>query len=439
MFKSILASVLAVVLSLSLLAACSSSKSEPTPPEPEDTQEQAPVPEAQDEPEEAPAEVPDASEPEEEPAEVSEPSEPEPAPEPAAPEAEEPLLRLEPWGEAPGDLFSALFDPEHDGAVIDRVLLPEQFDPAMIETYTFYSNVTFTGAEAIAEEVLEAGKNPGLGVRALHEQGITGAGVNVAIIDGLLPTDHPEFAENIVACYDSYEDSQFPMHSSVVTSFLLGDTTGVAPDANLYYASAPTYEMDATYFADCLDWIVAQNAALPDGEKIRVVSVSAAPQEGYYDNGELWTEVVARATEAGILVIDCRTDRSTGFVHSSYPDPNDRENPEACTPGYPSEVFDDFSDPFYDGMIFAPASYRTSALEFAEGQNLYAYWGEGGQSWAVPYVAGVLALGWVVNPSLDAQTMRQLLFDSCYINESGNHMIDPVAFIEAVRQTVSAS
>jgi hypothetical protein len=42
------------------------------------------------------------------------------------------------------------------------------------------------------EALLELGKNPGLGVRSLHAEGITGAGVSIAIIDQPLLTSHVE-------------------------------------------------------------------------------------------------------------------------------------------------------------------------------------------------------------------------------------------------------
>jgi len=48
------------------------------------------------------------------------------------------------------------------------------------------------------EYILEAAKNPGLGVRALHEQGITGKGVSVAIIDFPMFYDHPEYHGNLI-------------------------------------------------------------------------------------------------------------------------------------------------------------------------------------------------------------------------------------------------
>ena len=41
--------------------------------------------------------------------------------------------------------------------------------------------------------VLERNANPGLGVRQLHAQGVTGRGVGIAIIDRFLLVDHQEY------------------------------------------------------------------------------------------------------------------------------------------------------------------------------------------------------------------------------------------------------
>src|ERR1044071_4103035 len=40
-----------------------------------------------------------------------------------------------------------------------------------------------------ALKIMETGKDPGLGMRALHEQGVTGKGVGIAIIDQTLLVD----------------------------------------------------------------------------------------------------------------------------------------------------------------------------------------------------------------------------------------------------------
>ncbi len=72
------------------------------------------------------------------------------------------------------------------------------------------------------------------------------------------------------------------MHGPAVASLLAGKTIGVAPDAaNIYYAAWPSWLMDSRYAADALDWVLEQNEALPEGEKIPIVSVSAAPVPRY--------------------------------------------------------------------------------------------------------------------------------------------------------------
>lgn len=55
---------------------------------------------------------------------------------------------------------------------------------------------------------------------------------------------------------------------------------------------------------------------------------------------------------------------------------------------------------------------------------------------AVPYVAGVLAMGFQVNPELDSETIKNLLYESCWINDYGNYMINPVEFIKLVKETL---
>lgn len=315
----------------------------------------------------------------------------------------------------------------------------ELFDPEDLSTLRFESNMVFEGSEELAEQIMEAAKDPGLGVRALHEQGITGEGVNVAIIDQNLLLDHPEYADRVAAYYDSgcqTPEGTGSMHGPAVLSLLAGETVGVAPGAKVWFAAAPSWKMDAAYYADCLYWIIEQDRALPEGEKIRLVSVSAAPEgDGdWYINGDQWTEAVAAAEAEGIMVIDCRSTAETGFVFSSYGDPNFPEDVTKYQPGYKRKDGNDYTDEYWADKLFAPASFRTTAQEYVEGLYIYTYWGSGGRSWSVPYVAGVLALGWQMDPDLDAQTMKELLFQSAWVNKSGCHMIDPTAFIEAVRE-----
>lgn len=283
------------------------------------------------------------------------------------------------------------------------------------------------------DEILEKAKNPGLGVRKLHEEGITGKGVNVAIIDQPMYLDHPEFEGKVKAYRDFGCGSQSSMHGPAVASLLVGDTIGTAPGADLYFAAVPSWLGDSAYFAQALEWIVEENSKLPENDKIRAVSVSAAPSGNgtpFSINNELWDEAVRKAEEAGIAVLDCTSHH--GFVAPCYYNGGDPEEPSSYKGGFPSEKF-------FNRMpdhIFVPTSPRTTAEEYVKGEYKYQYTGQGGLSWGIPYCTGVMAMGWQINPDLTWEQMIDLLFESAYKANEGTPIIDPPAFIESVKQTV---
>ena len=301
-----------------------------------------------------------------------------------------------------------------------------------IKTYRYSDDAVFEGAEDYAMEILENAKDPGLGIRKLHETGITGEGVNVAIIDQNLVTSpyHPEYDGKIVKYHDigtGHDGSLGSMHGPAVASLLVGETTGVAPNANLYYVAVPSWTGDSQYFADALYWIIEENNNLPENEKIRVVSISAQPSgEGtpYTQNLESYTEAVEAATAAGILVMDCRVGFDSGFIGAAYNGGGDIND---CVPGYPGGKI-----VFPPNYIHVPNSMRTMAEHFNPDEISYAYWGQGGLSWGMPYAAGVLALGWQVDPTLGNDEIVQILYDTCYVNDDGAHIINPPAFIEYI-------
>lgn len=424
--------LLAVLLLAALFSACGGEQAEN--PGSSTPQTVSPAPEDSDAPDNTP-------EPSDEPTPSdAAPSETVSAPQEIDPDAiylsEGDMPKLERWSE----LFNILTDRGmwHNFRYFDSKIYvaKELFDPADLATFRIESYMVFEGSEEQAEELIEAGKNPGLGVRSLHEQGITGEGVNVAIIDQNLLLDHPEYAGNVAAYYDSgceQPEDAGSMHAPAVLSLLAGKSLGVAPGAKVWFAAIPDKE-DAAYYADCLNWIIEQNRALPEGEKIRVVSVSAAP--GEWENGSQWDEAVTAAKAEGVLILDCASTNETGFVFAGYSDPDFPEDVTKCTPGFP-DMDNNFSGIYWTSKLFVPSSFRTTAQEYVAGLYIYTYWGNGGRSWSIPYAAGVLALGWQVNPELDAQTMMDLLLQSAYVNEEGCHIIDPPAFIELVRATVA--
>lgn len=309
--------------------------------------------------------------------------------------------------------------------------------PALPATLTFNEKTVWAKADKMPKgrsprQLLRDAMNPGLGVRELQSEGITGKGVNVAIIDQPLYRGHPEFAGKIIAYHDVGCGSESSMHGPAVASLLVGTNCGVAPDARLYYVAAPSWTRDSAYQAKALDWIVEQNKKLGNAEKIRVVSVSAAPSgpgSPFEKNQSMWDSASDRAEAAGILILDCT--QHHGFIGPCYYDATEPENVAKCRPGFPSrpsrligEVRQRAS-----GEVLVPCSPRTVAEEYDRGQCSYQYCGQGGLSWSIPYCAGVLALGWQLRPDLSAEQMRDILVRSAYLGS----VINPKEFVRMVK------
>jgi serine protease AprX len=306
----------------------------------------------------------------------------------------------------------------------------------LIHTLTFNNKTVWPADDKLPagqkpQMILKDAMNPGLGVRQLHEQGITGKGVNVAIIDQPLFLDHPEFKGKIVEYFDTGCGSESSMHGPAVASLLVGTNCGTAPGARLYYAAAPSWLGDSAYYAKALEWIIEKNAGLSDGDKIRAVSVSAAPSgrgSPFSKNNQLWEMARSRALEEGILVLDCTTDY--GFISSCWCDPNDPESIAKCKPGFPG-----MTGRYRSDKLLTPCSVRTTAEHYEKDKVGYQYTGRGGLSWGIPYATGVLALGWQINPDLTAARAKELLFESAYSTAEGQKIINPGKFVELVKNT----
>ncbi len=307
--------------------------------------------------------------------------------------------------------------------------------PELAATLTFNQKTVWPKAMPAGADparILANAMNPGLGVRQLHEQGITGKGVSVAIIDQPLYQDHPEFRGKIAAYHDVGCQSESSMHGPGVASLLVGTECGTAPGARLYYVAAPSWTADTAYQAKALDWLVEQNANLPAAEKIRVVSVSAAPSgtgSPFKQNKELWDAACERAEAAGMMVLDCT--QHHGFIWPCFYDAADPENVAKCKAGFPGRPFSANKAT----RLLVPCSPRTTAEEYVKGQCEYQYCGRGGLSWGIPYCAGVLAMGWQVRPELTPQQMRELLFASACRTTEGGSIINPPGFIQAVKDS----
>ncbi len=306
------------------------------------------------------------------------------------------------------------------------------------------------------QQIMELGKNPGLGVRSLHAQGITGRGVGLAIIDQPLLVDHQEYRDQLRLYEELNIDPGTPsqMHGPAVASIAVGKTVGVAPEADLYYLAAWAgqfgagenghFTYDFRYYAQAIRRILEINRQLPVGHKIRVIAMQigwSPDQAGYAD---IMTAVQA-AKAAGLLVVSSSLEETFGFKFHGLGRPPlaDPDQFEAYVPGvfWAKEFYTGSGQTrqFYAGRLLVPMDSRTTASPGGPGE--YVFYREGGWSWSIPYIAGTYALAAQVKPSITPdefwaaalQTGRTIQLTQAGQTYPFGPILDPVALIAALR------
>lgn len=297
------------------------------------------------------------------------------------------------------------------------------------------------------QQIMELGVDPGLGVGTLHNRGITGLRIGIAILDQPLLIDHREYSANI-RLYEELnvaENTDAQMHGPAVASIAVGQSVGVAPAADLYYIAVwpgtwgnDGFQRDYSYQAQAVRRVLAINELLPEDRKIRVISMSVGwmpSHEGYDDI----MAAVQEATDAGIFAISVSLDQTHGFNflgmgRQSIADPG---NFQSCEPG----LF--WASRFYSGdrpsnCMYVPMDSRTTASP--TGNEEYVFYRSGGMSWAVPYLAGMYALATQAQPditpdqfwALALQTGRTITLNHQGASIQFGPIIDPVALIDAL-------
>lgn len=304
--------------------------------------------------------------------------------------------------------------------------LPEGFDP---------------------QQILDRNRNPGLGVRSLHEQGITGKGVNIGIVDNRLLTDHVEYKGRL-KMYRDFNTCGEPasMHGSAVASIAVGSTVGVAPEANLYYVSQDPAKFGET--EECtapvlegLTYLLDLNELLPEKDRLDVISISYGWTEK--KGGEELTALVERAKEAGIFVVSSSIKENYGmdFSGTSRDPASNPDDRSAYRPGLFFAANYQRSPSDFKEVLMIPMDYRATASP--TGPEDYVNYVYGGYSWAAPYLAGVYALARQVKPDVSPEEFYRLAMETSsdipYTDESGKeqtlyNLIDPPALIAALWQ-----
>lgn len=293
-------------------------------------------------------------------------------------------------------------------------------------------------------KAMELGKNPGLGLRRLHRQGVTGRGVGVGVIDQALLTGHAEYAARL-RLYEEYNwrGREASMHGPAVASLAVGANTGAAPGADLYFiaqengASGPggEYVYDLGHVARSIDRLLEVNRSLPADRKIRVISISLAMVEkwkGY----PLAAAAMRRAAREGVFVLTVgdRKFPQDGLGRQPLADPDSKDSYTGglmfCSNKWGSPP----------GELQVPMDSRT--LADPNGPRAYFFSRVGGQSWIVPWTAGLYALACQVYPAVTPElfwrtaldTADEVVFKKDGLDRRLRHVVNPERLIAALRR-----
>jgi len=299
--------------------------------------------------------------------------------------------------------------------------------------------------------VLTSAISPGLGIRKLHEYGITGKGISVAVIDKPILSTHREFSgriEYIEVFKDHPRNKRLHFHGIACASLLAGEKCGVANQGFLYYFAVPDDGKNVSNYTAALEIILQINSELPGPKKIKVVSISdgiPSDKKDHPDSIKL-LQTFKEAEKQGIAVVHCGV-FPINFIVTGCPPGKNREEAENYELWlywqrriYETDVKE--RKTYLDNLklrignyICVPGEYRTTASNSGNGE--YTYWGgEGGLSWACPYLAGLIALGLQVNTSISAQDLYKVIIETSTFNRFGIKVVNPDAYIKKVKNNV---
>lgn len=331
------------------------------------------------------------------------------------------------------------------------------------------------------EKIIDEAKNPGLGIRELHQKRIDGHGIKVAIIDQSLSSEtgelmlHSEYASKIIDYkeFGDTKDEGISMHGPAVVSLLIGKTCGVAPEAELVYRATPSGR-DFNYKADALLDIIEFNKTLPIESRVRVVSCSIGYAEEKSEPGlKRWIEAIKKAEAGGIIVSDVGNRAGVDYIGGGTID--DKDSPENYSRALFSKdqedecldkIFAEFgrdidlilqktretkkdevsnvSDSILrkkiqralderEGEIIVPCDHRTMASNAGPGE--YMYNGKGGMSWSVPYLSGLFALALQINPDLTKKEIADAINKTAVMNKKGLKVVSPTGLIKTIQNS----
>lgn len=318
------------------------------------------------------------------------------------------------------------------------------FLTTIFDTRTKWPNTEKMPNNFNPEKILEDAKNPGLGIKELHHQGITGKDINVAIIDQELDASHSEYSSNIInnEKTSNLAEEDISMHGPGVASLFVGKKCGVAPDAKLHYFTTPSGNNSRWDYPTLgIKKIIDYNNTSEEKNKIKVISYSNGyPNPAFKGDLIKFKDTIEEARDNGIIFIEANTFFDSNFIGGGS---IDKENIDKYKLWSAIEnklpMFDNVNSSWNKrDRIIVPCDFRTIASSWnkkeKDGPDGYSFDSRGGISWSIPYLAGVFTLMLQINKELKMEEMVKIIQDTVSVNKDGLKIINPKEAIQSVKK-----
>lgn len=257
-------------------------------------------------------------------------------------------------------------------------------------------------------EILDWGRNPGLRIQYLHEQGITGKGVHIALAGSSVYPSHQEYRDKCVfhtVIPDT--DLESEPEGTACASILIGKTCGIAPDAVLHVWDKREGQQKI------LSEIIEYNREQFPEDRIRVAVFPNCTPEKKLKSG---------AEKEGIFVLCC-SDAVYGVQCDVL---GDKESYLSYTlqnndPQNKKRAF---------GAVLVPCGNKTAAC--CSGPSEYEFRDIESRETELAFYGGVLALGFQAGPDLTPRELRDIVHFTG-IPLYGGRIINPLGIIEEIR------
>ena len=320
------------------------------------------------------------------------------------------------WGFTGCDLTNVTFDPELYSYKDIRLVAISTTTKLPVNHPFKYIN---------EESIYQVDKD----VQKLHEQGINGQGINVAVIDLGFSTISNEIKESLKS-YKTMSTHKSNFHGSVVSSQLVGKNLGVSPKSNLSFYEYFDDNGGDRQVNDTLNALRDIIRLNEQGANIRIVNISASAHEEQAP--EIYKQLKAKLESQGCYIIDSPVFGDELFTSCNF-DPVNKEYYFSnwqlrAIEHYKSIDADRFQKAVDNTIVAGPSGGKMIPL--GETENDYIYEGAASYSWSIPRLSGMFALALQVNPDLTFKEFVDLARETKITNEQGFNLINPTGIIE---------